>query len=47
VDDNATGCIAPTAQPQSNGNIYNLLGQQLSSVPNGIFIQNGRKVIKH
>ena len=47
VDDNATGCIAPTALPQSNGNIYNLLGQQLSSVPNGIFIQNGKKVIKH
>jgi hypothetical protein len=43
--------VEDVVAPQHNGKIYNLLGQQmsttdLSELPKGIYIINGKKVIK-
>jgi hypothetical protein len=43
--------IEDVVAPQYNGKIYNLLGQEmpsteLSELPKGIYIINGKKIIK-
>ncbi len=40
-----TGIEEVEAQPQTDGNIYNLQGQRVVNPGPGIYIQNGRKVI--
>ena len=46
VEDEGTGCLIPASFPDRGENIYNLLGQQLSEPHPGIYIKDGRKVIK-
>lgn len=41
-----TGVDAITTDVQANGKIFNLAGQRVQNAQNGIFIQNGKKVIK-